>query len=415
MLRLVDLLSHPNGWFVERARVELAHRRDPALVPRLREMALAVDDGRLALEGLWALHASAELDEATVGRLLAHPYPYVRAWTVRLLGDRRKASPAVHRQLLALAERDPSAMVRLQLAASVKRLSGEHGLPIVERLLARDLDDGDERITWSLWWAIEDKALTDSNRLLKFFADPAAWEIPAHRDNIRRLIRRYAAEGSHSSYAWCLQLLEATPGGQLRSMHEHLNMGLAERSRTLPGVGQGGLFEQAAVVSPNASPSKGRTYEPLTKESKRYIALRWEQDPRDLLYTELARRAGVERACAGLKSLATDAGTSAANRLAALTLLQEFGQSDVVEPMLTLVCGDQADSVKRHALDALVRKHWGNIGPGTPEEKLATMRRYGNNLRAPAAATSRAAGNCSPNTARYATRCTVRGTWSAPI
>jgi putative heme-binding domain-containing protein len=34
------------------------------------------------------------------------------------------------------------------------------------------------------------------------------------------------------------------------------------------------------------------------------------------------------------------------------------------------------------AIDALVRKHWGNVGPGTPEEKLATMRRFNNDLRA---------------------------------
>jgi putative heme-binding domain-containing protein len=33
-------------------------------------------------------------------------------------------------------------------------------------------------------------------------------------------------------------------------------------------------------------------------------------------------------------------------------------------------------------VDALVRKHWGNIGPGSAEEKLATMRRYNNDLRA---------------------------------
>jgi putative membrane-bound dehydrogenase-like protein len=34
------------------------------------------------------------------------------------------------------------------------------------------------------------------------------------------------------------------------------------------------------------------------------------------------------------------------------------------------------------ALDDLVRKHWGNVRPGTPEEKLAEMRRLGNDLRA---------------------------------
>ena len=33
-------------------------------------------------------------------------------------------------------------------------------------------------------------------------------------------------------------------------------------------------------------------------------------------------------------------------------------------------------------IDELLRKHWGNLGPGTPEEKLATMRRFNNDLRA---------------------------------
>jgi putative heme-binding domain-containing protein len=34
------------------------------------------------------------------------------------------------------------------------------------------------------------------------------------------------------------------------------------------------------------------------------------------------------------------------------------------------------------AIDAIVLAHWGRVGPGTPEEKLATMRRLANDLRA---------------------------------
>jgi putative heme-binding domain-containing protein len=33
-------------------------------------------------------------------------------------------------------------------------------------------------------------------------------------------------------------------------------------------------------------------------------------------------------------------------------------------------------------IDATVRKHWGSVKPGTPEEKLAEVRRFGNDLRA---------------------------------
>jgi putative heme-binding domain-containing protein len=37
---------------------------------------------------------------------------------------------------------------------------------------------------------------------------------------------------------------------------------------------------------------------------------------------------------------------------------------------------------KNPQIDDLVRKHWGSIAPGTTEEKLATMRRFNNDLRA---------------------------------
>jgi len=41
-------------------------------------------------------------------------------------------------------------------------------------------------------------------------------------------------------------------------------------------------------------------------------------------------------------------------------------------------------SLSAKDLDARVRKIWGNVGEGTPEEKLATMRRFSNDLRAAA-------------------------------
>ena len=63
----------------------------------------------------------------------------------------------------------------------------------------------------------------------------------------------------------------------------------------------------------------------------------------------------MEQAYASLKSSATDVGTSGVDRLAALVLLREFAQSDVVEPMLSLVASDQHDSVKLPALDVLAR------------------------------------------------------------
>src|SRR5205807_131887 len=55
---LVELLKHPNGWYADRARVLLAGRRDRSTWPALRALARQQADPRLALKGLWALHAA---------------------------------------------------------------------------------------------------------------------------------------------------------------------------------------------------------------------------------------------------------------------------------------------------------------------------------------------------------------------
>jgi putative heme-binding domain-containing protein len=49
-------------------------------------------------------------------------------------------------------------------------------------------------------------------------------------------------------------------------------------------------------------------------------------------------------------------------------------------------------------LDATVRKHWGSVKPGTPEEKLAEVRRFSNDLRA-------GAGDAARGKALFAKHC----------
>src|SRR4051812_1065747 len=104
--QLVDLLSNSIHWYANRARVELAHRRDPKIVERLREMALQSRDNQQALEGLWAINATAGIDDELAFKLLAHPYPYVRYWATRLIGDRNHALREVLSRLAQLAAKD---------------------------------------------------------------------------------------------------------------------------------------------------------------------------------------------------------------------------------------------------------------------------------------------------------------------
>ena len=106
-----------------------------------------------------------------------------------------------------MAAADPSVTVRCQLAASARRLPGADGLPIVERLLSRGLDRDDPYLPLMLWWAVEARALTDTERLLRFFGSREAWEDPGMRENALRLVRRYAAEGTAAGYEACARLL----------------------------------------------------------------------------------------------------------------------------------------------------------------------------------------------------------------
>jgi putative heme-binding domain-containing protein len=209
---LIDLLAHRNAWYSREARRILMERRDPAVCPRLERMVREGRDDRAALEALWALYVSGGLTDDLALALLDHPVDHVRAWTVRLMGDRRQVPPAFAARLVELARREPSPTVRSQLACTCKRLPGAVALPVVEESLARSEDVADPHIPLLLWWAVEDKAVSDRERVLKLVSSAQAWDRPITRAVIvERLARRYLAEGTPEGFASCARLLRVAP------------------------------------------------------------------------------------------------------------------------------------------------------------------------------------------------------------
>jgi putative heme-binding domain-containing protein len=208
---LVKLLNHPNAWYVREARRILMERRDPSVRKSLSEMVLREKD-RLALEALWALHVSGGLTDELALKYLEHPFEHVRAWTVRLIGDECRVAKAVGERFVELAKHDRSVTVRSQLACTCKRLPGPVALPIVERLLARTEDVADPHIPLLLWWAIENKAISDRAGVLKLVDSTESWNRPITRTFIvERLARRYLAEGTDDGFATCARLLRLAP------------------------------------------------------------------------------------------------------------------------------------------------------------------------------------------------------------
>src|SRR5262249_6108056 len=146
--------------------------------------------------------------------LLAHPGEHVRAWVVRLLGDAGSVTPTLTVKLAAMANDDPSPVVRAQLLCTARRLPGESALPVIERLLRRDADAADAVVPWLTWWAIESKAVSDRGRLVAFFTAPENRASASVRANTGRLVRRYAAEGTAQGQSAALELLSALPAGE---------------------------------------------------------------------------------------------------------------------------------------------------------------------------------------------------------
>src|SRR4051812_46794319 len=147
-------------------------------------MATQTADNQLALEGLWALNVTAEIDDQLVLKLLKHPYPYIRYWTIRLVGDHKSASPNVIEELASLAANEPSPNVRGQLAATAKRLPAAECLRIADSLLRNQPQQSDPRVPWLIWWAFESKSMTDTNLLVDWCSQPSMWKNPAARQVI---------------------------------------------------------------------------------------------------------------------------------------------------------------------------------------------------------------------------------------
>ncbi len=235
--RLVELLESPNRWVRQTVLRLIGDRRDRGAIPLIEER-LWRDAGQTSLEALWALHLSGGFTEPVALRALRHENPHVREWTVRLLGDAQHVSPAIGSALVDLAAHDPDLDVRVQLAASARRLPDHEALPILSRLMERDEDAEDPRQPLMVWWGLEAHAEPDPSALVDLLRDPETWKRPmVERHLLERLMRRYAAAGRPTDLDACTELLRRAPSDAAR---ERLVSGfeLAYRDRSLAGLPQ---------------------------------------------------------------------------------------------------------------------------------------------------------------------------------
>ena len=200
------LMATTHRWEVDTLLRLLGDRRDTTAIEPFQK---AVDEnGQFALRALWGLHLCGGLSEPQALKLLAHPDPYVRLWTIRLVCDDREASMQMAEQLAQLALDESHVEVRCQLACSARRLPASQGLQLVRNLARHDVDTKDSFIPLLLWWAMEEKIDSDPKTVLALFDEPAFWKLSMVKETILpRLLRRFAATGRRTDLVICAKIL----------------------------------------------------------------------------------------------------------------------------------------------------------------------------------------------------------------
>jgi mono/diheme cytochrome c family protein len=121
-VKLVDVLSHPNGWWRDTAQRLLVERNDKTAVAPLKALATSAKEPRTRLHALWTLDGMDSMDVATATHALRDISRDVRVSAIRI-SERWLRAPEnpVQAAVLELV-RDRDWAVRQQLGASLGEL-----------------------------------------------------------------------------------------------------------------------------------------------------------------------------------------------------------------------------------------------------------------------------------------------------
>lgn len=279
---LLQTLRQANKWHRQTAVRLLAERRDPAVRGPLQNLLLEPGT-HPALEALWTLHQAGWLDDSTAQAALGHPAASVRAWVIRLAGDRKSLSPEFAALLGRLLATEPSAEVRCQAASTARRLRAAQAIPLVAALIARDADAADAFVPLLAWLTLEAFCDSDRSAVLGLFlgGDRALWGTKFGGEHIvPKLFRRFAAKGARADLVVCAQLLKAAPsdadrgrlvaafeeafkGRSVPTLPDELAQALQQAGKASPllGLRQGqpeAIRKAVAIVADPAAPLEER-------------------------------------------------------------------------------------------------------------------------------------------------------------
>jgi putative heme-binding domain-containing protein len=351
--KLIDLLRHSNKWHRQTALRVIADRRDSAVIPKLLRLTTDSENPR-ALDALWALHASGGFESTAAERLLSHAQPLVRAWAVRLIGEKWPRNgpeevaaaksgeqsgmpPSLHKALMAMTAREIDPQVRSQLASIASRLEHEIALDIIFTLARRDADGGDPHIPLLLWWALEKHAISHRSVVLAKVANNWS-QLLVREQLVPRLTRLYATVPTGANQESLAALLRSAANPE-------------SRSAVLRGINEA---------------FKGRPADSLLASLEEALDAAG-SGPRDPTQLALGVRRGDAHALREALAFILDDSAPLEGRLTIIEALGESRHPTATAPLLELLAHSPNSTVRQGALTALGRFDSGEV----PQEILA--------------------------------------------
>jgi len=325
---LLGQLSSTNKWMRKQAVMEIGWRKLDELIPRLTELVFNSDDSR-TIDALFALDQINALGDAQITALLEHSDPYVRRWTVKMIGEKGGKWDKALAALPALATREQQPEVLTQIAASAKRIYGGHSLPVMKALALKPEpvhSAAESRLPLMLWWALENKAETHRDAVVAMFADKALWAAPlAKAAWLKQLPQRWALAGDDANLQACTQLLARAPDE-------------AGRALVISGL--------AAALEGTELP---KLPDALAAALKDYLK---EQGGDDLA---LGLRSGDKAVLKEALTLLKDNKATVSKRASVALLLAEIGNKDALTAVEAVYKGGGNEVLKRALLPAVTK------------------------------------------------------------
>lgn len=187
--KLVELLSHPNGWHRRHAQRLLTERK-----AKVGDGLLATVKGGKTLEAkmasVYSLLTTGSVNDVVMDDLSKHADAPVRAWAARFVGETLDASDQNLARLNQLAT-DKDAQVRSFVAWSLRRIPQANTLPTILTLLAQPGTDADPILPFMIWMAAEAKVADDPKPVLDGLRADVL-NTPAAPAFVKKVFRRIA-------------------------------------------------------------------------------------------------------------------------------------------------------------------------------------------------------------------------------